>query len=143
MQARDILVVNPNRAIELTSLTTPVAIEGIAEGDLPYGEINEIHVVFDTYSLDAKNTATNQTVSLKNAHAHGDHVHTEPLELSHGVDIDIVKGKAKDQDIHLIFEVHADILAEAFGEDVELAELMSKHAELEIGGHDHDHAHEH
>ena len=143
VQATDVLVLHPNQAIELTSLTTPVEIEGIAEGDLPYGEINEIHVVFDTYSLDAKSTATDQTVSLKNEHAHGDHVHTETLELSHSVDIDIVKGEEQDQDIHLIFEVHADILTEAFGDDVELAELMAKHAELEIGGHDHDHDHEH
>lgn len=138
---KSLLSVNPDKTIELTSLSQGVTLEGIAEGDLPYGEINEVRVVFDKISIEAVNVTTGATISLKNEHAHEDHVHTEPLELSHGVDIDIVVGKDNDQDIHLVFEVHADILGEISGEDIDFADLMAEYSELEIEGHNHEHEH--
>ena len=139
VQEKDVLVLQPNRDIVLTSLTQPVEIESIAAGELPYGEVNEIRIKFDTFSLDATNRTTQKRVQLTNSHQHEDHVHTEPLELGHAVDIDVVQGKEKDEDIHLIFEVDAEVFGEVFGDDVDFADLMAEHSSLEIGGHDHEH----
>lgn len=143
VSSKDILVMNPNKVIELTSLTTPVEIEGIAGSDLPYGEINEIHVVFDKITLSAKNVTAQKEITLKNEHQHDDHVHVEPLELSHATDIDIVSGKEEDQDIHLILEIDADILGEISGDDIDFADLMAEYTHLELEDCDHDHDHEH
>lgn len=144
VRSEDILVLAPNKDIEITSLTTPIELEDVASGDLPYGEINEVHVVFDTIALNGTNVTKQKTIALKNEHQHEDHVHVEPLELSHAVDIDIVAGSEEDQDLHLVVEIDADIFNEITGDDIDFADLMAEYTTLEIEGHDHDHEdHEH
>lgn len=140
--SKDVLVLSPNRSIEITSLSAPVRLHGVASGDLPYGEVQEIRVVFDTISLHVTDETAQQEITLQNAHQHGDHVHVEPLELSHAVDMDVVYGKEADQEIELMVEIDANILGQISGDDVDFADLMAEFTTLELQGHDDHHDHE-
>lgn len=139
-----VLAVSTDVTMAVTALNQAVSFANVAAGGLPYGDIHEIQLTFDTVSLEVQNVTTGNEIHLENKHAHGDHFHTEPLVLNRNVDFGIEHGtESTDLHIQAAVEIQAEILNSISEPDVSLTDLMLEHVQFEANGHLHEEGHAH